>query len=110
MRRPSLKQLFLCTCLTATIVLVGCESTPKAKGSQLHSAPDQPDPQPRQARDPGPSASQMQELLGRLQTLEIDNNQLKKKLSDQYMEAVSLRANQIEAQKKPARLFIYRPV
>lgn len=105
MRRPSLTRLFLCICLTTLVVLVGCSSTPKAQGSDpLYSAPKQPNPQPRQARDDGPTAAQMQELLGRLQTLELDNAQLKKKLSDQYMDAVAQRAAQIEADKaKPTR-------
>lgn len=101
MRRLSLQQTFLCTCLSALVVLVGCQSAPKAQGDALYTAPKQPEP--RQARDDGPTAAQMQELLGRLQSVEMDNAQLKKKLSDQYMEAVALRAAQIEAKKNPAR-------
>ena len=97
MRRPSFTTLFLCTSLSAVILLVGCESTPKAG---LHNPPEQPDPQPRPAQADAPTAAQMQELLGRLQTLEIDNAQLKKQLSDQYMEAVALRAAQLEAEKR----------
>lgn len=105
MRRPSLTRLLLCTCLVTLVILIGCKSAPKAQGNEpLHSAPKQPDYQPRQARDDGPTAAQMQELLGRLQTLELDNAHLKKKLSDQYMEAVALRAAQLEGQNNnPAR-------
>ena len=103
MRRFTYKQTFLCTCLSALVVLVGCESTPKVQGDPLHSAPAQPEPKVRQARDDGPTSAQMNELMGRLQTLEIDNAQLKKKLSDQYMEAVALRAAQIEAKNNPTR-------
>ncbi|MFK7788152.1 MAG: hypothetical protein AB8C95_01495 [Phycisphaeraceae bacterium] len=103
MRRPSLSQFSLCICLLTLVVLVGCKSAPKAQGDPLHSAPQQPEPEPRQSRDNGPTAAQIQELLGRLQTLEIDNNQLKKKLSDQYMEAVASRATQIEADKRQPR-------
>ncbi|MEO0476820.1 MAG: hypothetical protein AAF085_12760 [Planctomycetota bacterium] len=98
MRRPSFTHLFLCTSLFASTVLVGCESTRKAGNDPLLSPPAQPEP--RSARTDAPTAAQMQELLGRLQTLEIDNAQLKKRLSDQYMEAVALRAAQIEAEKR----------
>lgn len=99
MRRPVLNRIMLGTCLSAAIVLIGCESTPKAENAPLHAAPTQP----RQARDDGPTAAQMQELLGRLQTLEIDNAQLKKRLSDQYMEALAQRKAQIEAQQNNPR-------
>ena len=101
MRRPRLNRILLGTCLAAAITLIGCESTPKAENDPLHKAPGQPEP--RQARDPGPSSAQMQELLGRLQTLEIDNTHLKKRLSDQYMEAVALRKAQLEAQQNTPR-------
>lgn len=105
MRRSSLKRLILCTTLVMLVALIGCKSAPKAQGSDpLHSPPTQPEPRSKQTLDAGPTAAQMQELLGRLQTLELDNAHLKKKLSDQYMEAVALRAAQIEAEKiKPAR-------
>lgn len=101
MRRPSLTRILLSTCLAAVIALVGCESTPKAQNQPLYSAPAQPEP--RQARDDMPTAAQMQELLGRLQTLEIDNAQLQKKLSDQYMEAIELRKAQLELEKRKLR-------
>ena len=105
MRRPSLIRLFLLSCLAMLVVLVGCKSGPKVQGNDpLLSPPKQPDPKPRQAREDGATAAQMQELLGRLQILELDNAQLKQKLSDQYMQAVALRAAHIEADKnKPAR-------
>jgi hypothetical protein len=85
------------------VALVGCESTPKAGSGPLHSAPDQPEAQARPGYDRGPTSAQMQELLGRLQTLELDNAQLKKRLSDQYMEAVALRQAQIEAEMNKRR-------
>ena len=101
MRRITLQQIFLCTCLSGLLVFVGCGATPK--GQALHSAPTQPEPKPRQAHDDGPTSAQLYELMSRLQTLEIDNAQLKKKLSDQYMEAVALRAEQMEAKKSQVR-------
>jgi len=101
MRRPSLTRILLSTGLAGVLTLMGCESTPKAENQPLHSPPKKPEP--RQTRDNAPTAAQMQELLGRLQTLEVDNAQLKKKLSDQYMEAVELRKAQLEAQKNKPR-------
>lgn len=105
MRRPSLTRILLCSTLTTLVVLVGCQSAPNVQGSDpLYRPPTQPDAQGRQAHDQGPTGAQMQELLGRLQTLELDNAHLKKRLSDQYMEAVALRAAELEAKKaKPTR-------
>ena len=104
MRRPSLNRIFLCSSLAAMVALIGCESTPKAGSGPLHSPPEQPEARQRQAlADAPPTAAQIQELLGRLQTLEIDNAQLKKQLSDQYMEAVALRKAQLEAEKSKRR-------
>lgn len=104
MRRPSLTRILLCSTLTTLVVLVGCKSGPKAQGNgALHHAPDQPDAQARDMRRDMPTSAQMQELLGRLQSVETDNAHLKKQLSDQYMQAVAERQARIEAEKKQPR-------
>lgn len=104
MRRLSLNRILLCSCLAVMVALVGCESTPKSANQPLHRQPEQPDPKPRQdLADAPPTGAQLNELLGRLQTLEVDNAQLKKRLSDQYMEAVALRKAQLEADKNKNR-------
>lgn len=101
MRRPSLTRILLCITLTGLVVLAGCKSSPKAQGSgALHTAPDQPEAQARDMRRDMPTAAQMQELLGRLQSLETDNAHLKKRLSDQYMQAVAEKQARLEAEKK----------
>jgi hypothetical protein len=103
MQRPSTIQTLLSVCLVAMIALAGCETTPKASDPLL-SAPQPPEQDDRQAREAGPTAAQMNELIGRLQTLERDNARLEKKVSDQYMEAVALRAAQIEAERTQPNL------
>lgn len=101
MRRPSLTRITLCATLLALLALTGCQSASKAHGGQpLHASPSQPDPQSRLARDDGPTAAQMHELLVRLQSLEVDNAHLKKRLSDQYMQDVAEKQAQIEAEKR----------
>lgn len=89
--------LFASLCVIAG--LTGCATARNGPNGPLLAAPEQPQPQARQVRDEGPTSAQMQELLDRLQSLELNNAQLKKKISDQYMEAVELRAAQLEANK-----------
>ena len=101
MQRPSLTRILLITCLAVSAALAGCESTQKADNKPLHRPPAPPER--KQARDDAPTAAQMQELIGRLQTLETDNAQLKKRLSDQYMQAIELRKEQIELDKRKPR-------
>ncbi len=104
MRRPSLTRIMLCTMLSALAVLAGCQSSQRTQGNQpLHPTPTQPDAQGRYERDNAPTAAQMQELLGRLQTLELDNAHLKKRLSDQYMEAVAQNQARLEAERRQPR-------
>lgn len=87
--------------LLAMFAMAGCQSASKAQGSQpLHAPPSQPDPKSRLTRDDGPTAAQMHELLVRLQSLEVDNAHLKKRLSDQYMQAVAEKQAQLEAEKR----------
>lgn len=100
MQRLAPTQIFIGAALAGALVLAGCASTPSgARQAPLHATPEQPDRDDRQAGAPvgQPNDSQMQELLSRLQSLEVDNAQLKKKLSDQYMEAVARKRAEVEA-------------
>lgn len=104
MRRLSLTRILLCSTLAALVVLAGCKSSPKVQGDRaLHNPPRQPDAPPRSARNDTPTGAQMQELLSRLQSLETDNAHLKKRLSDQYMQAVAEKQARLDAEKRQPR-------
>lgn len=100
MRRQTLTQITLSTTLLVLALLASCKAAPKTQGHQpLHKPPTQPEPKEHLVRDQAPTAAQMQELLVRLQSLEVDNAHLKKKLSDQYMQAVAEKQLQLKAEQ-----------
>ncbi|MGB1126264.1 MAG: hypothetical protein ACPG4Q_13740 [Phycisphaeraceae bacterium] len=105
MRLSSYTRIVSSSCLLSMLAVLGCESATKVDNQPLYAPPRQPEP--RQARDDAPTAAQMQEILSRLQVLELEKhelkNELKKERSDRYMEEIKLRKAQLEAEKVKQR-------
>ncbi len=103
--------------------IAGCGSGPaSSRQPALYPQPQPPkqaDADPRTAGingtgqsdpDAPPDAMELQRLLSRLDALETDNQQLKKQLSDQYMDAVRQRQEQLAKQKEEQATGVNRPV
>lgn len=106
MQRPCRIHFYFALVLSL-IAVAGCGSGPNgSRQPALHSAPTQPAAQagPQMAEvttQGGPSSAEVRRLITRLDALETDNEQLKRQLSDQYMQTVRLRQAQLEARNSP---------
>jgi|GEM_PF-2197478 len=106
MRRRFRTRLIFAAAFAGALITAGCNSVPR--GSQKGPLYADPNPQDRDGKQfvdgqpAEPRPSEIQQLIARLESLESDNDHLKKQLSDQYMEAIALRRAQQEAQSKPA--------
>jgi hypothetical protein len=93
--------------LAGCFAAVGCGSAPQ--GSRQPAIHQPPQRNANATADPRslagtpeidqPTPAEMQRLIARLDMLETDNAQLKKQLSDQYMEAVRQRREQLAKQE-----------
>lgn len=94
------------------LLIAGCGSSPMSPGSRSlydDAPPQQQDTQGQRDQTArtgpqrqAPTAEQIDRLLNRLDTLEQDNAQLKKQISDQYIQAVKQRQADRNAGKQDA--------
>ena len=105
MRRPTRTASLCCAALAASLTLAACGTSPSQRRPvnypETASSPEQaPDRQQQTQADNNqpPSPEQMQQLLARLESLEVDNAQLRRRVSDQYMQAIAQRQAEMEAE------------
>ncbi|MFN3165619.1 MAG: hypothetical protein ACE37H_00990 [Phycisphaeraceae bacterium] len=93
----------ICAALAGLLAVVGCGSAPQgSRQPAIHQPPQRSVDAAQGPRTLGatpeidqPTPAEMQRLIARLDMLETDNAQLKKQLSDQYMEAIRQRREQL---------------
>lgn len=108
MPRPTHRSLKRSLLLASVLTIVGCGSTANVGSQQAPLYPPAQVPE-RDPRDPRfasqpqtPSNAEMQRILAKLESLEIDNEHLKRRLSEQYMASVAQRKAELEAKAKAA--------